>query len=269
MPTLDENKSAWNSTYDWSRRGEEWSAAWGGPDMEWYGTVLPRIHRFLPADTILEIGPGFGRWSHYLRAHCRRLVLVDLSERCVNACRERFKDSDGVEAHVNEGTSLECIEDDSVDFVFSFDSLVHAEQEVIDAYVEQLARKLKPSANGFLHHSNYGEYAGYARWTRRFPRLSRRLQDAGLLDRASIHWRAATGTAHATRASLERAGMQCLSQEIINWDCRRLIDSLTTFAARASRWKQPCRTLVNPHFMDEVARLRSLRSLVQESEPRT
>ena len=36
------------------------------------------------------------------------------------------------------------IQDKSIDFVFSFDSLVHAEAEVIEAYLNQLAMKLQP-----------------------------------------------------------------------------------------------------------------------------
>src|SRR5438128_1034565 len=63
--------------YDWKERGEEWSAPWGGSAAQWSGTILPRIRECLPASTILEIAPGFGRWTHYLREHCERLHVVD------------------------------------------------------------------------------------------------------------------------------------------------------------------------------------------------
>ncbi|MEK6280890.1 MAG: hypothetical protein AABN95_11100 [Acidobacteriota bacterium] len=29
--------------------------------------ALPRIHPFIPVGTILEIAPGYGRWTHYLK----------------------------------------------------------------------------------------------------------------------------------------------------------------------------------------------------------
>ena len=45
-------------------------------------------------------------------------------------------------------------------FVFSFDSLVYAENDVIAAYLSQLARKLSPDGVGFIHHSNIGAYPG-------------------------------------------------------------------------------------------------------------
>src|SRR5437868_619124 len=102
MPTLEENKQVWGSTYDWSRGGVEWSIGWGSVDMQWYGTLLPRVHRFLPADHVLEIAPGFGRWTQYLKDHSRKLTLVDLSARCIAACRERFAADQHLNYHVND-----------------------------------------------------------------------------------------------------------------------------------------------------------------------
>ena len=33
-------------------------------DSQWFGLIFPRIHAFLPTGTILEIAPGFGRWTN-------------------------------------------------------------------------------------------------------------------------------------------------------------------------------------------------------------
>src|SRR5579859_8081721 len=41
---------------------------------------------------------------------------------------------------MNDGTSLAMIEDGTVDLVFSFDSLVHVEADVMDAYLDEIAR---------------------------------------------------------------------------------------------------------------------------------
>ena len=130
MATVDENQSFW-ALYDWSGSGEEWSEGWGGSHAQWYGVVLPRIARFLPASSILEIAPGHGRWTAFLREHCDQLSIVDLDAACIDACRERFAGDERIAYHVNDGRSLDMIEDGSVDFAFSFDSLVHADAEVI------------------------------------------------------------------------------------------------------------------------------------------
>ncbi len=158
MPTIDQNLAEWNAPSRWRQQGDEWSVAWGGVEPQWYGALYPRIHAFLPAPVILEIAPGFGRWTQYLKSYCDKLILVDLAENCIEVCKKRFASSSHILYHTNDGKSLAMIEDRSLDFVFSFDSLVHAEAEVIKAYLEDLSKKLTPNGIGFIHHSNIGEY---------------------------------------------------------------------------------------------------------------
>jgi ubiquinone/menaquinone biosynthesis C-methylase UbiE len=179
-------------TWSWSQEGDEWSAPWGGTAALWWGSLFPRVRPFLPTETILEIAPGHGRITQFLKDYCHRLVLVDLAEGCIEACRRRFSACSHIEYHVNDGYSLDAVADRSVDFVFSFDSLVHAEADVIRAYVLELARKLKPDSVGFLHHSNLGSYPRAVFLARAVP--SARVQ--ALLRQAFLpnlgHWRSAT-----------------------------------------------------------------------------
>src|SRR3954451_12449920 len=134
MPDIDHNTTIWDETWDWSHQGDEWSTWWGGTPALWHGALLPRLHTFLPAGTVLEIAPGYGRWTQYLKDMSDRLILVDLAERCIEGCRQRFADATNIEYHVNDGRSLDMIPDGSIDFVFSFDSLVHAEADVLAGY---------------------------------------------------------------------------------------------------------------------------------------
>jgi hypothetical protein len=64
------NRQHWKQDYDWPKQGEEWSSVWGGSEAQWFATILPRIHAFVPTGTILEIAPGFGRWTTYLKKYC-------------------------------------------------------------------------------------------------------------------------------------------------------------------------------------------------------
>src|SRR5215468_1379581 len=93
VPNLSWNKTVWGSTYGWQAGGEEWSETWGSSEAQWFGSIFPRLHRFLPARRILEIAPGFGRWTKFLLPACRSYVGVDLSPECVVACRNRFHDA--------------------------------------------------------------------------------------------------------------------------------------------------------------------------------
>lgn len=143
MPSIDDNRRIWDRDYDWQRAGEEWSDAWG-VEPQWYGTIYPRIHAFVPEPTILEIAPGHGRWTAFLKDLCRTLVLLDLSDRCIEACKLRFEKSPHLVYHVNDGRSLDMLDDSSIDFACSFDSLVHADREVLESYVEQLLEEADP-----------------------------------------------------------------------------------------------------------------------------
>lgn len=257
MPEVDENLTAWKE-WGWSQQGDEWSAWWGGTPALWYGAILPRIHAWVPTGTILEIAPGYGRWTQFLKDLAHRVVAVDLSDQCIEYCRERFAESDNLEFHVNDGRSLEMVEDGSVDFVFSFDSLVHAEPDVLAEYLRQLARKLKPTGLGFIHHSNLGEYRALNALARRVPERLR----APLVRRGALidvyAWRSGEMTAAKFAALCDRAELSTVSQELITWEHGPfLIDALSVFAPRSSR-VSPGTVLKNRDFNREARRMMEL-----------
>jgi ubiquinone/menaquinone biosynthesis C-methylase UbiE len=98
----------------------------------------------LPARHILEIAHGHGRWTQFLADQCDALTLIELSAECLAVCRERFRERSHLRCHVNDGRSLRMVADRSIDFAFSFDSLVHVELPVLEAYLHELARVLTP-----------------------------------------------------------------------------------------------------------------------------
>lgn len=237
----------------WKDAGEEWSKPWGSSAAQWAGTVLPRIRDNLPTGTCLEIAPGFGRWTHYLKEHCDNLWLVEKSEQSFEACQKRFGDDPKFKIFHNDGQSLSMIPDESIDFVFSFDSLVHVRREFIESYLHQLGTKLKKGGTGFFHHSNLGAYANSAR--NRFPRVVvKALQKTRVLDWE--HHRTASMSAPLFRTLCEQNGLHCVSQELINWRARRLIDCFSHFVRVGPTPGAPTQVVRNPDFMREVARIR-------------
>ena len=111
--------------YDWKEAGEEWSQPWGSSAAQWAGTIFPRIRDCLASGTILEIAPGFGRWTHYLKDYCQELWAVDKSTIVSKRAGSVLRADSHVRCFLNDGRSLSMIPDASVDFVFSFDSFVH------------------------------------------------------------------------------------------------------------------------------------------------
>ncbi len=264
MASVEENYEFWNDSYDWSRYGgDEWSARWGGPDVQWYWSLLPRVQDFLPSRSVLEIGPGFGRWTRFLRPHCEELILVDISERCLDACREEFAEQ-GVQYHLSDGQSLEFLEPESVDFVFSFESLIHTELDALRGYLTSLKRVLHPQGSAFIHHSNLGNYGGYFRFTDRLPKpLRRSLKRRGLLD--YDEWRARSVTAENFAQASRDCGLGVLRQELVPWGGRRLIDCFTTLTAEPR--DGDTKTLKNPDLMDRAYRIQRLSGLYGEGVP--
>lgn len=261
MPSIAQNLKAWNESYSWVGDGEEWSDDFGGTEALWWFVIYPRIHRYLPAENILEIAPGGGRWTQFLKAQCQALVGVDLSARCVERCRARFASDTHMKFYVNDGTSLEVVPDGSIDFVFSFEALVHAEQDVIEAYLIQLARKLKPNGVGIIHHSNLGAYPGRLKileCQRRLPSAIRRILTVGKLEyllRIHVGWWATSMTGALFRKYCEQAGLKCLSQELINWvGSRCLVGAISVFTRANSRWDVKSSQFENGQFMKNAKR---------------
>jgi SAM-dependent methyltransferase len=234
--------------------------------MQWYGSILPRIIAFVPADTILEIAPGYGRWTVFLKDLCKRLIIVDLSEKCIDKCRQRFADCSHISYFVNDGKSLEMIVDGGVDFIFSFDSLVHAEDDVLKAYAAEFAKKLRPNGAAFIHHSNLGEYIALIEVQSRLskvPKLLGLLKRLGVCDNVTGQERARSMTAAKLAVFAEDHSLQCVSQELVTWESRfALVDCLSTIV-RADP-DGPARTVLrNPGFMAEAKRLSDLSRLYE------
>jgi 2-polyprenyl-3-methyl-5-hydroxy-6-metoxy-1,4-benzoquinol methylase len=261
MPTIEENQQTWDKSYEWEQQGDEWSSAWGGAEAQWVGSILPRIHALMPTGTILEIAPGFGRWTNYLRKYCDRLVVVDLSEKCIKACQQRFANDSHIEYHINDGTSLTTIPDNSIDFVFSFDSLVHAESDVLETYLGQLATKLKPNGVGFIHHSNLGTYQQAFSIVEKIPSEMRaEIVNKVLLE--PTHWRAGSMTAKLFADYCDRAGLQCIGQELVNWANEGLlIDSFSMFTPKDSTRSRANHVIENLAFMAEADSIKRLSHL--------
>ena len=152
MPSIDANRNSWDKA--WGHDGDEWSQSWGSTESMWRGSIMPRIGRFLPAHSVLEIAPGRGRISEYLLPQCQQYVGVDLAAACVEACKTRFADVAHARFATTDGLTLTGVDDASVDFAFTWDSLVHADAEVLRSYLSELARVLRPGGAAFVHHSN-------------------------------------------------------------------------------------------------------------------
>jgi SAM-dependent methyltransferase len=231
MPDIEWNRRHWGNNYPWPSGGEEWSEFWGSSAAQWHGALMPRLHRHLPARNIVEIAPGHGRWTRFLLPHCETFLGVELSPSCTEFCRTRFAKAPQARFATNDGRSMDMIDDGTVDFVFSFDSLVHSEIDVLQSYIPQILRKLAPGGIAFLHHSNLAAVAKPG---------------------PDNHGRGHV-SADMVADLIANSGGALLVQETVTWAKVSLLDCLTTFGRAVDHADFSPRRIANPLFMLEAA----------------
>ena len=161
MPDIAWNKAVWGRDYAWPKDGDEWSqfAEFCGVDYGKWKESLARtflIPYVKENSVVVEIGPGHGRWTEYTHSRVSssgQIHLVDLSQNCIEFCRERFG-SGPVFFHTNDGRTLPpVIAPGSVDLIWSFDTFVHIEESEVRSYAREFFRALKTHGTGVIHHA--------------------------------------------------------------------------------------------------------------------
>lgn len=111
--------------------------------------VLP----YVAADkTGLEIGPGGGRWTRYLLGF-ERLYVVDYHEKLLAELRKTVSAPNMVFVH-NNGTDFPAVPDHSIDYLFTFGTVVHLDQPLIEDYLVSMKRILSESGCAVVHYSD-------------------------------------------------------------------------------------------------------------------
>jgi ubiquinone/menaquinone biosynthesis C-methylase UbiE len=152
--TAADNRAWWN-THDWSARGEEWT-----PNSAWKEAVVgqfldPHIPR---GGTVLEIGPGGGRWTEILGRRSSWVCLLDVAEGPLHVCRERFGRTSTVSCILGDGRTVP-LASGSVDGIWSYDVFVHVNPTDAASYFCEFGRVLRPGAHAVIHHpgQSFGE----------------------------------------------------------------------------------------------------------------
>lgn len=111
-----------------------------------------------PTSTILEIGPGGGRWTRYMLG-CRHLYAVDFHQELLDELAAKFR-VEHLSFIKNDGDNLPGIDNDSIDFAFTFGVFVHLELHTIDAYMAEIFRVLKPGGDAVIQFSDKSKPQG-------------------------------------------------------------------------------------------------------------
>jgi hypothetical protein len=167
-----------------------------------------------------------------------------MSQECVDACKKIFSSASNASFIRNDGLSLEAAPKE-LDFVFSFDSLVHVELDVLDGYVKQIIQKLNKTGVAFLHHSNFAALP---------------------TGTENLHQRARSVSATRVAQSVIENKGTVISQELVNWGSKELVDCFTVFS---TLWEGNTQlnfpTLYNYQFMLEAEIIKSVQPMYSTS----
>jgi ubiquinone/menaquinone biosynthesis C-methylase UbiE len=112
--------------------------------------VLPYVK---PDQVALEIGAGGGRWTRHMLGF-RKLYLVDYYPEVMAETKRSLGNRGNLEFVLNNGSDFPGIADSSIDFCFSFGTFVHLDPPIIESYLDNLRRVMKPGANIVIQYSD-------------------------------------------------------------------------------------------------------------------
>jgi SAM-dependent methyltransferase len=121
---------------------EEQRLHWKLPRPILEQTLFPYVNE---SSVVCEIGPGTGRWSRLILQRIPRgeLHLVDYSPWLVRFLAHYFGSAPNVHTHLGDGVSLQ-LPGESIDAIFSANTFVELTLGVLDLYLRDFARVLKP-----------------------------------------------------------------------------------------------------------------------------
>ena len=148
-----EEQRFWNRLDIWSEGGHEWSKSFGTTENLWNNSIFEDLKQFRNK-AITEIAPGHGRITQFLSILTDELTVIDLNETCIDETRKKLG-SHVSRYIIGDGKTLNEIDDNSQDLVFSFDSFVHMHANVIESYIKKMERVLRKGGHFWIHHSNW------------------------------------------------------------------------------------------------------------------
>jgi SAM-dependent methyltransferase len=128
---------------------------WGNPQkVPHLRAVRTRfVYPYLNPDHVaIEIGPGGGRWTRYLLSF-GKVYAVEYYQPLLDELARNYH-LPHLHLVKNNGTDFPGVADASIDFVFSFGVFVHLDMPVIEGYLQEIKRVLKPGGNAILHYSD-------------------------------------------------------------------------------------------------------------------
>lgn len=116
-----------------------------------------RLFKQLDLTNVIELACGRGRHVAQYIDKAEAITLVDILDKNISICRERFRGYGKVNYCCNNGFNLEQLQSEKYTALFSYDAMVHFEMMDIYQYLKDIYRVCIEGGRVLIHHSNYSE----------------------------------------------------------------------------------------------------------------
>ena len=245
----------WDQEYSshYSHLGDEWNddqTATRKRDAFYFNTYADRW--LAPDMTVLEVGPGGGKWTVQIAPRVKRLIVLDVAEEMLKRTKERCEalGITNVEYVLGNGKDFQPIADSSIDFFFSYDVFVHIALEDTWPYAQEMARVLVPGGKGACH---YAVNASPSAWDRIEQNNEWYRGGAHTLGQFYYH------SPESLRRMFERCGLNVFEQHQEEWHCVCIFDKPT--ASIAPKLEGLLRQLISADANDDATRATTIAAL--------
>ncbi|HTW94652.1 MAG TPA: class I SAM-dependent methyltransferase [Tepidisphaeraceae bacterium] len=239
--------------------GDEWNQdAGGGRRRDDFFFSMFAEPFLVPEVTVLEVGPGGGKWTVRIAPRAKKLIALDVSQEMLDRARRRCEEEkiSNVEFLLANGRDFLSVPDATIDFFFSFDVFVHLTLEDTFAYVQEMNRILKSGGRAICHHAIS---APAIAWDRVEAMNDWYRGGKHTIGQYFYH------TPESLRRMYEHCGLSVAGQFIEKWHCVCLIEKPA--GSLLPRLEELLAKLGSPQSDDQAARdevIAALRSLPNE-----
>lgn len=172
---------------------------------QWSRLLMPLVGSYNHT-AVADFACGRGRFTERLLGMSTQLVYaIDGSKDNLHRCMQRLLPDSRLRPIVNEPDSLRPLENEVVNLILSFDTLVHFDFDLLGTFLKEFRRVLKPEGVAICHYSN--------------------LENGSDDLRRNPHWRAVCGREHFP-SLLQQAGLELVSERLLDWGDEKCLDVL-------------------------------------------
>ena len=175
----------------------------------------------LNLENCIELACGHGRHTEKALVASSHFTLVDINKSNIDFCKKRFGGRPNVSFLVNDGSTLNPLQDGLYSSLFCYDAMVHFEMHDVIRYLDETYRILRPGGCGLFHFSNYDRAPGG------------HYHD-------NPHWRNFNSIAIFSHFAT-RAGFEIVTAKPVNWGDSIDLDGIALLRKPGSRDHRPPR----------------------------